>query len=172
MQTRCAGVGKFFILFITILIALIYSMKGAAMSLLFGTEVVLFSPMEGKITYEGKPASNAKIVVHVLWKDDIGEKQEFFTNEKGEFSLPIKKAKVRIPPLAEFVVTQQITVIFDGKDYVIWSKANFGTDEYGGLEGYLKNVQCELTEKRVRQENFNGLFSTSFKWEKTILKGE
>jgi hypothetical protein len=34
-------------------------MKGVAMSLLFGTEVVLFSPMEGKLTFEGKPAANA-----------------------------------------------------------------------------------------------------------------
>ncbi len=28
------------------------------MSILSGTEVVLFSPLEGKITYQGKPVAN------------------------------------------------------------------------------------------------------------------
>lgn len=154
-----------YLLIISFLIISLYSMKGAAMSLLFGTEVVLFPPMEGKITYEGKPAANAKIIVHVFWKDEIGEKEEFHTNENGEFSIPIKKTKVRIPPLAEFVVTQQVSVNFNENDFTIWSKATSGTDEYGGLGSNPKNVRCELTDKRKKQEDFNGLFSTSCKWD-------
>lgn len=137
------------------------------MSLLFGEEVVLFSPMEGKITFEGKPASNAKIVVHVFWKDDVGEEEEYHADENGDFVIPVKKRKVRIPPLSEFVVTQQIRVSFNGDEFVIWSKAALGTDEYGGLGGNINNLQCELTDKRVKQEDFDGLFSTSCKWKIT-----
>ena len=43
------------------LILLCFSMKGVAMSFLFGTEVVLFSLMEGKLTFEGKPAANERL---------------------------------------------------------------------------------------------------------------
>ena len=152
-------------------ILLLYSMKGVAMSLLLGTEVVLFSPLEGKITYEGKPASNAKIVRLVRWKDDDGESEVFYTNENGDFSLPIKKAKVRIPMLAEFVVSQEITVFYSGNDFDIWLKSTTEIDEYGGLGGYPKNLRCELTNEVVHQENFNGLFSTSCKWDSIINKG-
>lgn len=135
------------------------------MSLLFGTEVVLFPAMEGTLTFQGQPAANAKIVVHVFWKDDIGEEEVFFANDDGKFSIPAKRRKVRIPPLAEFVVTQQIKVVYEEEDYVIWSKAALGTDEYGGLGGAIKNIRCELTRKRERQEDFDGLFSTSCEWE-------
>lgn len=161
-----------YLLIISFLSISLYSMKGAAMSLLLGTEVVLFSPMEGKITYEGKPAANATIVVHLFWKDDVGEKEEFHTNANGEFNIPIKKTKVRIPPLAEFVVTQQITVLFNEEEFVIWSKATSGTDKYGGLGGIPQNIRCELTEKRVKQQNFDGLFSTSCKWDSMTTQGD
>ena len=47
------------------------------MSLFSRTDVVLFSPMEGKMTFEGKPAVNAKIVRTVIWKGDEGETDIF-----------------------------------------------------------------------------------------------
>ena len=172
MTSKTFNIRIRYLMIISFLIISLYSMKGVAMSLLFGTEVVLFSPMEGKITFEGKPAANAKIIVHVFWKDDVGEKEEFQTNENGEFNIPIKKTKVRIPPLAEFVVTQQVSVIFKSESFVIWSKATSGTDEYGGLGGNPKNVRCELTEKRKKQENFSGLFSTSCRWDLITTKGD
>ena len=162
---------RYFFIF-AFLAILSYSMKGVAMSLLFGTEVVLFSPMEGKITYKGTPAANAKIIVHLFWKDDVGEKETFYTNANGEFNIPIKKTKVRIPPLAEFVITQQISVLFKEEEFVIWYKSILDSDEYGGLGGYLQNVRCELTQERESQEGFNGIFGTSCKWDSVVKKGK
>ena len=162
---------RIYFLFVSFLIITLYSIKGVAMSFFSATEVVLFSPMSGVITFEGKPVENAKIVVHVYWKDEVGEKEDFHTNEQGEFDIPQKKIRTRIPPLAEFVVTQQISVFFSGEEYVIWSKAVMGTDEYGGLGGNPVNVKCELTDKRVKQKDFHGLFSTSCTWDLTTKKG-
>lgn len=142
------------------------------MSFFSGTDVVLFSPMKGKITFKGNPASGAKIIVHVFWKDDVGDKSEFITNENGEFNIPIKKAKVRIPSLAEFVVTQQVSVLFNDEEYIVWYKSLLDNDEYGGLGGYPQNVHCELTQERERKEGFNGIFSTSCKWSTVVKKGE
>ena len=101
------------------------------MAPLFGTEVVLFSSMEGKLTYKGKPAANAKIVRHLIWKDEVGEKEDFFANENGEFFLPIKKEKVRIPLLEEFVISQEICVYFLDKKFDIWGISKLNIEEYG-----------------------------------------
>ncbi len=161
-----------YLLGLSFLIMSVYSIEGVAMSSLLGTEVVLFSPLIGKITYQGKPAANAKIVRLVRWKDDAGESDIFHTTANGEFSLPIKTTNVRIPMLAEFVISQEVTVIYNGSEFDIWLKSTTDIDEYGGLGGNPKNLRCELTDEAVNQENFNGLFSTSCKWDLIIKKGK
>lgn len=160
-----------YLLIVTFLMISLYSMKGVAMSLLFGTEVVLFSPMEGKITFEGKPAANAKITRTIIWKGDEGETDTFYTSENGEFKLPIKKTRVRIPLLAEFVLTQELDVFYAGKEFSIWVKAKQDLEEYGELGGRPINFRCELTDKRVRLEDFNGMFGTSCKWDSIETRG-
>lgn len=142
------------------------------MSSLFGTEVVLFSPMEGIMTYEGKPAANAKITRLIIWKGDEGETDTFYTSESGEFELPVKKVKVRIPVFAEFVLTQEISVFYEGQEFSIWVRGKQDLNEYGELGGKPINLRCELTDKRVRLENFSGLFGTSCKWDTIEKQGE
>lgn len=131
------------------------------MSMLFGKEVVLFPEMSGFITFAGEPASNAEIKVHIYWKDDIGEEQLFYADKNGAFIIPEKRQRVRIPALSEFVITQQITVVYRSNEHIIWSKSTMETDESGGLGGKIRNIQCELTNERKKREDFNGLFSTS-----------
>lgn len=138
---------------------------------LFGTEVVLFSPMQGKLTYQGKPAANAKIVLHVIWKDEVGEKETYYANEKGEFSLPIKKDKVRIPLLGEFNILQEIWVYYNDKEIPIWGRARGNIVEYGELGGIPINFRCELTDEPVSLNDKEGLFITSCKWDLIEKKG-
>jgi hypothetical protein len=154
------------------IITLSFSTKGAAMSLLFGTEVVLFSPMEGKLTFEGKPAAHAKITRTIIWKGGEGETDTFYATENGEFTLPIKKTRTRIPLLAEFVLTQELNVFYEGKEFFVWFKAKQDLSEYGELGGKPHNFRCELTDNRVGLEDFNGLFSTSCKWDSIEKRGE
>lgn len=135
------------------------------MSFFSGTDVVLFSPMEGKMTFEGKPAAGAKIVRTIIWKGDEGETDIFYTSEDGTFTLPIKRANVRIPMLAEFVLTQEITVFYNEQEFDMWFKAKQELGEYGELGGKPYNFRCELTDELVRLEDFNGLFGTSCKWD-------
>lgn len=135
------------------------------MSSLFGTEVVLFSPMEGVMTYEGKPAANAKITRRIIWKGDEGETDTFYTSDNGEFKLPIKKTKVHIPMFGEFVLTQEVSVFYEGQEFSIWVKGKQDLNEYGELGGKPKNLRCELTDEEVYLEGFNGLFTTSCKWD-------
>lgn len=153
-------------------ILLFFSMKGVAMSLLFGTEVVLFSPMEGKITFEGKPAANAKIVRTIIWKGDAGETDTFYTSEDGSFTLPLKRTKVRIPPLAEFRIAQEIRVFYNEKEFPIWAKSKRDLGLYGEMGGKPLNFRCEITDELVLIEGFDDLFGTSCKWDSIEKKGE
>lgn len=172
MQKIHPAINKFHFKIAGFLIVLLYSIDGGAMSSLFGTEVVLFSPMEGVMTYEGIPVANAKITRLIIWKGDEGETDTFYTSDNGEFKLPIKKAKVRIPAFAEFVLTQEISVFYEEQEFSVWVKAKQDLNEYGELGGKPINLRCELTDKRTRLENFDGLFATSCKWDVIEKQGE
>lgn len=124
------------------------------------------------MTYEGKPAANAKITRLIIWKGDEGETDTFYTDENGEFRLPVKKTKVRIPVFAEFVLTQELSVFYEGEEFFIWFRQKQDLNEYGELGGKPQNFRCELTDKRVGQEGFYGLFSTSCKWGLIEKQGE
>ncbi len=154
------------------LIILLYAIEGGSMSILSGTEVVLFSPMEGKVTYKGEPAANAKISRLIIWKGDEGETDTFYTSENGEFQLPAKKTRVRIPMFGEFVLTQEITVYYKDQEYFVWFRQKQDLSEYGELGGKPLNLKCELTDKRVGLDGFYGLFSTSCKWDSIEQQGE
>lgn len=135
------------------------------MSMLFGKEVVLSSPLEGTLTFDGKPAANAEIIRILKWKDDVGETESYFANEQGHFSLPLKKAKVRIPPLAEFVISQTILVRHEGQEIQIWGRTKRGTEIYNELGGRPVNFRCELTDEIEFIDVSDGLFGTSCKWD-------
>ena len=72
-----------------------YSVNGVSMSL-FRTNVVLFSPMQGKLTYQGKPAANARIVRHIIWKDDVGEKRFSMLMKKVNLIYPLNEKKLEL----------------------------------------------------------------------------
>ncbi|MCP4976212.1 MAG: hypothetical protein GY931_08635, partial [Maribacter sp.] len=105
-------------------------------------------------------------------KGDEGETDTFYTNEDGEFKLPIKETKVRIPLLGEFVLTQELIVFYEGQEFSIWVKGKQDLNEYGELGGIPINFRCELTDKRIRLEGFNGLFGTSCEWDAIDEQGE
>ncbi len=157
-----------------IFIMLFFLMKGVAISMFSGKEeeVVIFSPMDGKLTFEGKPVAGVKIVRWLIWKDNEGEKETFYTDENGDFSIPIKKDIVNLSPLTQFVMSQTILVCYEQKEIPIWVKSKRSKNEFGELGGKPKNFRCELTEKRARVENDDDLFSTSCKWDSIEIKGE
>lgn len=127
--------------------------------------------MQGKLTYKGKPAANAKIVRHLIWKDASGEKETFYSNENGEFSLPIKREKIKVPILGELVISQEIVVYYKNQNFEIWGISKHNIEEYGELGGQLKNLRCELTDDLRFPEIPQGLFGTSCFWD-AIIKQE
>jgi hypothetical protein len=158
------------LLIVTFLVVLFFSMKGATMTIFSGKEeeVVLFSPMEGKLTFEGKPAADAKIVRSLKWKGEVVETDTFHANQKGEFDIPSKKDTIKISPLTQFVVQQDIFVYFKEKKYHVWDMGKLSKLEYGELYGRPINLHCELTEEMIGVDVLFGLLETSCKWDSII----
>ena len=108
-------------------------------------EAVLFSPLEGKITYQGKPAAGAKIKLWVAWKDEEGETESYQTDDQGNFSIPKKTMTYKRNPLAQLVIKQRLTVFFEGKEFDIWEFSKMEEAIYTELGGRPENLTCELT---------------------------
>jgi hypothetical protein len=151
------------------LLAAVYVSQGAAMSIFFGgekTEVVLFSPLEGKLTYNGKPAAGAKLRLWIAWKDQEGETESFTADEHGQFSIPKRTTVYRKTPLAQLSVGQTITVEYSGNEYLIWKAGKSSPELYGELGGRPQNVHCELTKQEMDVHLEHSLLETLCEWTK------
>lgn len=53
-------------------------------------EIVLFSPLEGTLTFQSEAAASATLSLWIKWKDQKGEYETFRTDQQGKFSIPKK----------------------------------------------------------------------------------
>ena len=128
-------------------------------------EVVIFSPMQGQITLNGKPVSNARIERYLKWKDEEGERDYFETDGDGWFEIPVKQDVVKLSTISQFVVAQEIRVFIDDVEYPIWAKAKREKGLFDELEGKPVNFRCELMDDFARVEAGRGTLLTSCKWD-------
>ena len=128
-------------------------------------EVVIFSPMQGQITLNGKPVSNARIERYLKWKDEEGERDYFETDGDGWFEIPVKQDVVKLSTISQFVIAQEIRVYVDDVEYPIWAKAKREKGLFDELEGKPVNFRCELTDDFARVEAGRGTLLTSCKWD-------
>jgi len=132
---------------ISTLVLMSFSLEGASMSLFITKkEIVLSSPLEGILTYKGKPLSNVKIERNLSWYDGEGEKVDFVvTDEKGHFNLPFVKKELEVNGLVQLVVAQEIYATYKSESIFIWVTAKLKHSEYDELNGKPINVRCDLT---------------------------
>lgn len=154
----------FILLIITVVSA--YANRGHTMSIFRGkeAEAVLFSPLEGHLTYRGKPAAHAKIKLWIAWKDQEGESEHFHADENGYFFIPAKVVKYRDNPLFQISIGQIITVHYDAKEFSIWKAGKSSTHLYGELGGKPIGVTCELTKDEMNEHLEHALLETLCEW--------
>ena len=128
-------------------------------------EAVLFSPMEGKLTYQGKPAANAKIKLWIAWKDREGETESYYADDQGHFTIPQITATYRHNPLVQLVVTQRLTVFFEDQEVDIWEFSKMERTPFTELGGKPVNLICELTNDDKTVEGNRSLGGTRCTWE-------
>lgn len=142
--------------------------EGVSMSLFTKPEeeVILFSEMEGHITFHGQPVKNAKIERRVNWKDEVGDKDFFNTDDNGYFHLPEIRQSLKLNKISQFVVGQEVKVIYDGEEHFIWVMGKMSKHKYGELEGKPINFRCELTDEEIPIRFENTYLLTTCKWDK------
>lgn len=131
-------------------------------------DIVLFSPMRGVLTYEGKPASKARITRHIVWQHDRKQADVVHAGSNGSFYLELMQATMVVPPFTQLVVSQQLEVEYAGHQFVIWSLGKLNKELYGELGGKPVQLECELTDPLVRVEVPSGGLGTSCKWSRII----
>jgi len=153
---------------LAIVILAAFTLEGVSMSFFTKTEeeVVLFSEMEGHITFNGEPVKNTKIERLIKWKDDVGEKDYIETDEKGYFNFKEVKVMAKLSPLSQFTVLQELTAFFNDKEFVIWTMGKRTKHKYGELDGIPINLRCELTDEDNPMRLKSGLIVTTCKWDK------
>ena len=148
------------------LILTAFAIEGVSMSFLSESkEVVLFSPMEGILTLEGKPLAGVKIELKLKWYDGK-ENENFFTesDEKGFFNFPAVNKTLKIG-FSQLVISQEITVKHKEEETIIWYMSKFNQTEYSELGGKPVNLRCELSSDELITRDYNTPLITRCVWD-------
>ncbi len=139
------------------------------MSLISGkktqVEAVLFSPLQGHLTFNGKPASRATIKLWLAWEDKKGKNYHFTADENGFFNIPKQTAIHSESSLAQLVISQEIKVTYKGREYEIWSMSKMEPAEFTELGIKPLNLVCELTNEMTTIRGIGSLGGTMCTWE-------
>lgn len=128
-------------------------------------DAVLFSPLEGQLTFNGRPASHAKIKLWLAWKDKEGEIYNYTADQNGFFKIPEKTATYTENFLAQLVISQEINVEYDGQSYETWIMSKMDPAEFTELGEKPLNLVCELTNELVTVRGIRSLGGTTCKWD-------
>ncbi len=135
------------------------------MSLFKGEKACVASGFEGRVTFEGKPASGARIVRKFNWKDKKGETEETIADKDGWFSFPAHWDVLRHILPVQFVSHQSIFVYYSGQEYQVWGIGKMKKSEYSEFGGKPKNFRCELTDEIRRVDLEYEFVGTNCYWE-------
>lgn len=127
------------------------------------TIVYPFSGFEGQILFQGKPASHATVKRNYNW-DGTDHEMIIKADSQGRFSFGPVAIESKIS-LQQFVSHQSISVTFMGKNFDIWIATKLAPEEFSEFGSRIKNLTCELTEKRRAIQQVSGFVGTSCHWE-------
>ncbi len=137
---------------------------------------VICSPIEGVLMDKGKPLANTKIIRKLTWNaNQEGLVEEFFTDEKGHFSLPLHEETFNMGSiLTQFVAHQYIEVERNGELEDIWISAQQSGELYGETAGKkIGSLTCDRSSELVPVYGENQrLLGTKCRWENIILENE
>ncbi|VAW57710.1 hypothetical protein MNBD_GAMMA07-678 [hydrothermal vent metagenome] len=168
-QSYIKKISKISLWLISTLVLVSFSLEGASMSLFSTkTEVVLSSPLEGILTYEGQPLPNVKIERKLSWYDGEGEQTDFVvTDEKGYFNLPIIKKELKVSGYVRLVIVQEIFSQYKNENALIWVMAKKTKSKYSEIGGKPVNIHCDLAIEPWIYRNTTGTdgVTTRCKWD-------
>ena len=133
---------------------------------------VIFSPMEGMLTADGKPLANIKITRELSWNaNEAGVIEHFYTDDKGYFKLPLREESFKMSNLTQFVANQFLTVDINGQEDEIWTCGKLSEDLFGETGNELKSLVCDLSNQASRVAgDVRGVLVTKCRWDNIELE--
>ena len=122
-----------------------------------GIKQCLFSEMTGVVSFEGKPAAGVKLVRLVELNKELYD--ETVTDAQGNFHFPaIYQSSIlrKILPM-EFVVLQDITAHFKGKEYEVWHSVKRSPEVNTESKGKPLVVECDLSQAEAEAITIDGV---------------
>lgn len=114
-----------------------------AMSIFDTGKACTFSAMSGVILNNGEPVKNALIKRETHWQSKVSD--ETTTDEKGYFEFPARFERSIAAVLPqEFVVTQKLFVLHEGKSHEIWTGVKRKKEENTETDGGPIVATCNL----------------------------
>lgn len=128
-------------------------------------EVVFSSSLAGKITYQGEPASGAKLTRVCKWGDTVVASDSALVDGDGGFMLPTVKKTIELSSISQFVSVCDISVEYNSDSTTIWSISKDTKTENSELGGVPVNFRCELSDEEDAMNLDNALLLTRCKWD-------
>gem|GEM_PF-1375999 len=133
--------------FAALIIAVIFNSSCEA-NMITKEDVVFFSRVQGRVLFKGVPVANAKVIRRYTFDTSSPVEDSCSTDGNGVFSLPmISKKDVRLTPLMQFVVHQEMYVEYDGVRHEIWLHGKMDKAENSEYGGKFRELVCELTKQ-------------------------
>ena len=131
-------------------------------------KLCLFSGISGTITLNGEPVADAQIKRTVSKAHTQGQKSdEARTDGQGHFSMePLFDRSVigKILPM-EFVVSQQMVLLYQGSEYKIWTGIKRSPEENAEARGKPLVVSCELSQEERNIDVEGSYYLTRCSWD-------
>lgn len=126
---------------------------------------VIFSPLAGVLLKNGEPLSNTKIIRKLRWNDnEEGLVEEFLTDDKGYFSLPIHEEELSLNTLSQFVAKTELEVEIDSVNYELWYNTKFEPELHSETDGPVDNLLCDLALEEITVRAGVSKISTKCRW--------
>ena len=148
---------------VTILILVMSLMLGSTkvwgMALFDFLKVTLFSEVNGRVLKDGSPVAGAEITRTAIYNQE-NHSETTLSDENGAFRFkPLHVHSVNKILPSEVVITQNITIRHDGKEYRGWKTVKRTTDEKDELSKYLSNLSCDLSADEKQTETYRGVIA-------------
>jgi len=112
-------------------------------------DVLLFPPVEGRLTRDGEPLSGVEIIREATY-DEV-ETETIKTDANGQFKFSAWTTRSSTPgkPLIEARLRQVIAAKHEGKYYILWQYTTDRVDEEPVIADLLRKLDCDISNEEI-----------------------
>ena len=111
---------------------------------------VVSSPLNGFLVREGKALVNTKVIRRLSWSgNEEGIVDEFVTDDKGYFDIPVHEELLTLGKLTEFVGTITLYVDSINDDNFFYHSSKRSAEIYSDTKEPLAELVCDMAQEEA-----------------------